>query len=163
MNKEDFEKLPHQDKKDIMKFYFELLHKSIHTRMAILPTISALAATFLVVAIFNEKLLPLNGLLKFIISFLIILIPISLYLFNRDLKGEQYKYTEILDKWRGEKFESNKKFLDKITSWFPDFAIWSMLAIVIIVVTSILRGSPEFLTEGILDILKKLFGKWEGW
>ena len=132
--KELFEKLSPDQKFNILKSYLDMLLSSVGKRMQILPSISALAATLLVVATFNEKLLPINSLVKFLLSLLLLLIPVSLFLYNKDLKKAQHNSIERIKDYLGEKDLDKiieRNYFDKIVGLFPDIVIWVILFVII--------------------------------
>ncbi len=128
MDKEFLNSLEPEDRKDLAKFYLNLLHTSIHARMGMLPSISALCATLLVIATFNNALLPLNSVVKILISILLAIIPVALLSYNSQLKKEQNSYIKTLD------VSVANTLNDKIASYFPDFAIYLISTAVAIVI-----------------------------
>lgn len=127
MEKEQFQKLPIEYKLPIINMHQNLLKDAIYNRMALLPMTAGLSATLLVVATFNDKLIPLDNFVRFIISVLLLIIPFSLYFYNFDLKKAQRKNKEYLDHLLD---TSNKKIEstlnDKIAGYAPDFIIYIM-------------------------------------
>jgi len=128
MNPKFLKDLKPEDRKDITKFYLGLLHTSIHARMGMLPSISALCATLLVLATFNNGLLPLNNIVKMLLSVLLVIIPIALFFYNSQLKKEQNSYIKTL----GESVASTLN--DKIVGYFPDFVIYLISTVIAIVI-----------------------------
>ena len=63
---------------EILRTNFAFLNSLLTIRSSILPIIASLSATLLVVATFNEKLIPLTEDIKIAIAILLLLIPISL-------------------------------------------------------------------------------------
>ncbi|MFA4890294.1 MAG: hypothetical protein WC587_01520 [Candidatus Paceibacterota bacterium] len=61
-----------------IKVYYELLITAVWERYKLLPQISALAATLLIIATFNEKVILLTNRVRFLIIIFILLIPISI-------------------------------------------------------------------------------------
>ncbi len=61
-----------------LRVYHELLNTAVWERYKLLPQVSALAATLLVVATFNESILPLTNCVRFLIAAFLLLIPISI-------------------------------------------------------------------------------------
>lgn len=116
MDPKTFEKIC-EEYPELRVTYLDWLRQSIHARMGMLPSISALCATLLTVATFNEKLLPLNTLVKILITVLLVLIPISLKIYNDDLKKEQESYIKTL----GESVQ--RSLVDKLIACFLDLAI----------------------------------------
>ncbi len=78
---EAFKKLPQELRHSILKEFRELITDNIADRMKTLPTIGSLLATLLIVATFNQQLLPLNTEVKILISVVMLLIPISLFFY----------------------------------------------------------------------------------
>jgi len=127
MDPEIFRKLSEKDP-SLVKFYLDLLHRSINARMAILPSISALCATLLVVATFNKDLLPLNNVVKTLVSILLLIIPPSLFFYNSQLKDEQNSYIKTLD------VPPNSKLTEKFIGYFPDLVIFLITSVILIIV-----------------------------
>lgn len=71
--------------KEQMERQAELLTYSVRERLRALPTVSALAATLLVVATFNRELIPITNTVKILLSILLAVIPIGLWGFYMDL------------------------------------------------------------------------------
>ena len=82
MKKEEFEKLSIEHKLFIVNKHQDLLGVAITNRMQLLPIIAGLSATLLVVATFNDQLIPLDNGVRIVLSFLLIVIPISLLFYN---------------------------------------------------------------------------------
>lgn len=134
MNKKEFfQKLSSAQKFDLLKIHLDMTLSSISKRMQMLPTISALAATLLVIATFNEKLLPINLLVKFLLSLLLILIPAGLFFHNEDLKRAQRNSINLINDYSGEDIDKKIKrdHFDKIAGLFPDIAIWIITLVII--------------------------------
>lgn len=134
MDKEElFKKLSPDQKFNLLKSHLDILLSSISKRMQVLPSISALAATLLIVATFNEKLLPINLVVKFLLSLLLILIPVSLFFYNEDLKRAQRNSIKLINDYFGEDLdkEIKKDYLDKVAGLFPDIAIWIITLVII--------------------------------
>jgi len=131
MNKEQFDSLPIEHKRHVVKTYVDLVYDAVSHRMQMLPAISALAATLLVVATFNDKLISLNNLVRFLISILLLIIPISLFAYNYDLKKSQIKNQQYLERLFNEDLTpQNITIPDKVTTLLPDILVW-ILAVVI--------------------------------
>lgn len=79
-----------------VKSYGELMNWAVRTRFETLPAISALAATLLVIATFNDKLIVLDNFVRFLLSILLILIPGSLWgLFYEASRAEDDRFKKI--------------------------------------------------------------------
>ncbi|HBB56507.1 TPA: hypothetical protein DCZ57_00540 [Patescibacteria group bacterium] len=61
-----------------LRVYHELLNMAVWERYKLLPQISALAATLLVVATFNERILSLTNYVRFLLVAFLVLIPVSI-------------------------------------------------------------------------------------
>lgn len=81
-----------------VKTHAELLNWAVRTRFGTLPTVSALAATLLVVATFNDKLIVLDDFVRVLLSVLLILVPSSLWgLFYEAIKAEDESFNKIYE------------------------------------------------------------------
>ncbi len=72
------EEVDRQKKLKSVELYGDLVKHAVRERYKLLPTISALAATLLIVATFNERLLPLERPIIALLVILLLLIPASL-------------------------------------------------------------------------------------
>lgn len=96
--KAHFDSSPKERQMEILNSVNDQLFQVLSTKMGVLPTISALSATMLVVATFNEKLLTLDTEVKAVISILILLVPISLIFYIKIItraENTAYKLNEI--------------------------------------------------------------------
>lgn len=135
-NKTFFDKLTTEQQFHILSEQHEHLRSAIHARTGILPVISSLAATMLVVATFNENIIPLNNLVRFIISVFLFLIPLSLFFHNSELKIAQRKILGNIAKYLGEDVSKKIKQTkyDKILAWYPDIAIWVLTVAIFVLI-----------------------------
>lgn len=69
----------YNEKIEIIKIWKDLAQSSALEKFKILPVVSSLAATLLVIATFNEKLIIITNFVKFLLAILLALIPISLW------------------------------------------------------------------------------------
>lgn len=83
--------------------------------------ISSLAATLLVVATFNKDLLPLTNLVKFLISILLALIPISLFTHLRSADRTAEKAVKNIEEVIGRPLPRNSDCADCYFSYYPYF------------------------------------------
>ena len=138
MNKENFDKLSVDHKWTVVKTYLDLIQSTTSHRMGLLPLMSGLAATLLIVATFNEKLIPLDNAVRGIISILLLLIPFSLYFYNEDLKTAQKKAKEQLDILNPKSSDPDVGGIKGcIARWFPDISIYIFGILVIFLVVKI--------------------------
>lgn len=138
MKKEDFDKLSVEHKLTIIETHQNLLTSSIYSRMGLLPLMAGLAATLLVIATFNDKLIPLDNTIRFLTSVLLIIIPFSLYLYNDDLKTSQKKNKSYIDNLLGtENKKMENTFIGKLTCYTPDAVIYILAIVVLIIIKKI--------------------------
>jgi hypothetical protein len=139
MERKDFEKLTPDRKWIIIESYQNLLSTSIHNRMGLLPLMSGLAATLLVIATFNGNLLILDCLVKIIVSILLAIIPVSLFFYNHDLKLAAKKSKEQIGYFLDKKDigESDQNFINKVTGWLPDIVIYIFTFVIIVIIYKI--------------------------
>jgi len=140
MKKEQFQKLTIEQQFSIITYYLNIIKDATYIRMGLLPTISGLFATFLVLATFNEKLIPLDNTIRIILSILILLTPLSLYVYNHDLKKSGQKGKEFLENLLG-KIEVESTLKDKIIAYLPDILIYILIIISFVIIYKILGCS----------------------
>lgn len=119
--------------------YAELLNYSVREKWRTLPTISALAATLLIVATFNKELLPITPLVKSLISVLLLIIPLGLWGLYSDLttstksslKNIENIVKDVFEKDISEHIKKAKKF-----NWigFIPFLANVVLTLVVVVI-----------------------------
>ncbi len=136
MEKEQFKSLTSDQQFSVINLYLNMVKDAIYARMGLLPFISALFATFLTIATFNEKIIALDDSIRFILSILIIFIPFSLYIYNSDLKKSVQKSRKFLEDLLG-KIEVVSTFRDKVSSYLPDILIYIFSAISLVIVYKI--------------------------
>ena len=136
MEKEQFEKLTPDQKLPIVSMYLEMMRQAISSRAGLIPVIAGLFATFLSIATFNEKLIPLDNVVRTILTVLIILIPFSLWVYNASLKKYEHSSKRMLENWLG-KLEVRSTPKDKIEAYMPDILIYIFSAISLVVIYKI--------------------------
>lgn len=134
MKKEDFDKLPQELRIKYLEVNTSGLQSAVYARMSILPIVSALSAALLVVATFNEHLIPLNNLSKAIISLLLLSIPLALRVYNYDLKKTQHTYLEILKEISGKPLEGNNDLFNRFARHALDIFINLIMIIILVVI-----------------------------
>ena len=140
MKKEEFDTLSVDHKLEYIKIMQELATDSIRRRMEILPSASALSSMLLIVATFGDKVIPYNTLVKFLLSILLAVIPISLFFYNLDLKTAVKKNVSYVDSLLGT--DTKKEIVDKqgciskFISYFPDVVIYVLAIIIAILIYS---------------------------
>ncbi len=103
-----------------------------------MPLIAGLSATLLVVATFNEKLIPLDNIIRAVISTFLLLIPFSLYFYNEDLKTAQKDAKKELDALNSKKSDPKVSGIKGyITNWAPDIGIYVLGILVLVLIAKI--------------------------
>lgn len=141
MEKEQFDKLSITEKWDIIKFHMGFMYSATHTRMTMLPMISAISAALLVIVTFNG-LLDLDWIIRMSLCFLLLLVPISLFLHNYDLKAFEQGQKATIEKLVDGKIPIKRPWIDgwmgKITDLFPDLAIFIITIIISVIILKII-------------------------
>jgi len=122
-----------QMKLERLKIYFGLLNTAVWERYKLLPQISALMATLLVIATFNENVLPLTSCVRFLIIIFLILIPISIIGYLITLyRGEEIAKKNITRIAKDEPVDENND--DSFLAYLPWIivGIFTMLIVQII-------------------------------
>lgn len=131
-----------RDKRDMnlkrLEVFHQLLHDSVFERYKLLPQISALSATLLVVATFNEKLLPLTNCVRVSLIILLILIPLSLTGYLWELKRAEEHSSENI-KRLGDGQETIQQNRNLFTAYLPWFVTAVISAVTIFIILSIAR------------------------
>ena len=109
----------------------EILFTAIRERFKVLPTISALAATLLVVATFNEELIFITDFVKVILAILLLIIPISLFGYLWELKKAEDKAIKWFERY-GKTNERN--CFESILAYLP-WIVFCILSLTIISIT----------------------------
>jgi magnesium-transporting ATPase (P-type) len=116
-----------------LKVYYELLSTTVWERYKLLPQISALAATLLIVATFNEKVIPLTNCVRLLIIFFLLLIPVSIIGYLVVLyQAENHAKKKIKD-ITGEELPIEKTKQNFFTAYLP-WCIAGIISILIIFV-----------------------------
>lgn len=120
----------------------ELLNWAVRERFKTLSTVSALAAMLLIIATFNERLIPLTDFVRILLSVLLFIIPLSLCALLYELyKAESHsidKIKEAIKKVGGpdisDKIEKEirKSIIRGLLPWFIN-GILSLAVLIIIV------------------------------
>lgn len=126
INDEQFKKL------ERLKPQWEILFTATSSKDQAVLTITSLAAAFLVIATFNEKLLPLNNLVRGLITILLVLIPISLFSHLLSADRTAQKAVKNMEKIIGSELPRNQECADCYFSYFPYIAA-SILSLVIMI------------------------------
>lgn len=122
--------------KEQFRLQKEILFTAIRERFKVLPTISALAATLLVVATFNPDLILVTAFVKIILAILLLIIPVSLFGYLWELKIAEDKAVKWFEKYgkinERNRFESILAYLPWIVFCFLSFTIISIVALIFI-------------------------------
>jgi len=116
--------------------FHQLLHDSVFERYKLLPQISALSATLLVVATFNEKLLPLTGCVRVLLIILFALIPISLIGYVWELKRAEEHSSENI-KRIGDGQDTIQQGKNLLTAYLPWFVTAIISVAIIFIILSV--------------------------
>ncbi|OGI60909.1 hypothetical protein A2641_00780 [Candidatus Nomurabacteria bacterium RIFCSPHIGHO2_01_FULL_37_25] len=136
MEKEDFEKLSQDQKFPIISFYLNMVKEAIGTRLGIVPTTTGILATFLVIATFNEKILPLDSTVRILICTLVLLIPLTLWLYNHQLKSWEIASRKSIDQLLGKTNVESTKW-EKVMGYLPDIVLFILSIIALIIIYKI--------------------------
>jgi|SRR3989344_1969919 len=117
--------------KEQFRLQKEILFTAIRERFKILPTISALAATLLVVATFNPNLILVTDFVKIILAILLLIIPISLFGYLWELKMAEDKAIKWFEKY-GKLNE--RSYFESILAYLP-WIVFCILSFTIISIT----------------------------
>lgn len=119
-----------------LEVFHQLLHDSVFERYKLLPQISALSATLLVVATFNEKLLPLTSCVRVLLIILLALIPISLIGYAWELKRAEEHSSENIKKL-GDGQETIQQSRNSFTVYLPWFVTAVISVVIIFIILSV--------------------------
>lgn len=108
----------------------EILFTAIRERFQVLPTISALSATLLVVATFNPELILVTTFVKVVLAILLLIIPFSLFGYLWELKKAEDKAVKWFEKYG--KMGERSRF-DSILAYLP----WIMFCALSLMIVSI--------------------------
>ena len=129
MENDIFNKLPKEYQVDYIKMELGYVFHAVSKRMEILLLPSGVTATLFAVfvASFSNNFLSNVGCFgKVIISILVMIIPISLILYNRDMRLTEKQAIKRIEKALSEDFSKElgrSGILNKITAYFPDTII----------------------------------------
>lgn len=122
--------------KEQFRLQKEILFTAIRERFKVLPTISALAATLLIVATFNPNLILVTTFVKIILATLLLIIPVSLFGYLWELKMAEDKAVKWFEKYgkinERSSFESVLTYLPWIVFCVLSFTIISITVLIFI-------------------------------
>lgn len=128
-----------QQKLKSVEIYADLAKNAIWERYKLLPLISSLAATLLVVATFNESLFPLTSFVKTLIVILLLIIPVSIIGFLHELhESEKNAFKKLKEISDGTEKRSLNDLQKAIKPYFRNYIPWIMAAILTAVIFCII-------------------------
>lgn len=126
-----------------LEIFHQLGYDAVFERYKLLPQISALSATLLVVATFNEKLLPLTNFIRVLLMILLALIPICLVGYAWVLKRvEEHALRNIERISEGQETIPQKQNL--ITAYLPWFVTIVISVVIFIVIVFVFTSMENF-------------------
>ncbi len=116
-----------------LEVFHQLLHDSVFERYKLLPQISALSATLLVIATFNKKLIPITNCVRVLLIILLALIPVSLIGYIWELKRTEEHSSENIKRLR-----CGQETILQNQNWFTSHLPYFVVVIISIVITFII-------------------------
>jgi hypothetical protein len=110
--------------------YFEKIIQIIFAKYALLPVMSSLSAALLVVATFQEKLIPLTSFVKFLLVTLLAIIPISIWGYLKRLEYDNEFLTIVFNDPDAKPTKSGD-LVDRITKALPTYLFWVLCGVII--------------------------------
>lgn len=109
-----FEKQKPERKWIIIEPFLNLFNSAVTEKMKIIPSLSAISATLLIVATLNPDLMPIDIIpAKIIISVLLLLIPFSLIIHVLEMEKTARKALEYCGEYQKKITEEFKKVLEE--------------------------------------------------
>ena len=116
----------------IMKPFLDIFGKTVSEKMKILPSLSAISATLLIVASLRPDLIRIGSVsIKIILSILLPIIPLSLiiYIFDKEKAAiEAVRHAEGYQKNFGNSYTKNRSWWDKSKEKLTNSKIWDRVA-----------------------------------
>jgi hypothetical protein len=129
-----FDLYPKEKKEEILNSITDQHFQVISSKMGVLPAISAISATMLVVATFNGNLLPLDTEIKVLISILILLVPLSLILYLAIIIRAENAAYNLYESYLGKKAVKGR-WSDRFFHSLPvSFAVVILVVMLLIVI-----------------------------
>jgi len=137
----EFAKLTPQEKLSIIKPQLDIYVSSVSDKSTALVSISGLSATLLVVATFNPALIPLNNLVRAMLSILLVMVPIGLLVYIRSKNAAAVRAIEIVQSYTGQDpaREIHPSCIDKLIARLPEILAVVLAIIVILIILLIWR------------------------
>lgn len=125
-----FNHLSPEQKQHLVEKNLEFFQSAVVLRMQILPVVATLAAALLIIASFNNQFIPLNNAVKIFLSIFLIIIPISLWIYNHECEEAQIKIQNQIEGLIGKVERDQPSFISRISNAFPNLVI-SIIGIII--------------------------------
>lgn len=134
--------LEQQEKLERLRLHSGFLKSFLIEKSRIIPTIASLSATVLIIATFNDNLLPISYGTKLALSILLALIPLSLIIsvfeFHLAANGSRKSMEDIVgkvelpprDKWY-------QTWFDGILVYYPFVGVFVLTGVIIYIIISI--------------------------
>lgn len=114
-----FQKISKEQQWNVIKPLLDFYNNIIITKTSVLPLLGALSVAMVVILTLNKDLINFNiAAAKIILSTLLILIPISLLIFIKDVEKGAKGVREDIEKYIG-KVETNPNIFDWVASYTP--------------------------------------------
>ncbi len=137
----DFELLSRDDKLKIISPQLDIYVSAVSQKSEIFPIIATLAATLIVIATLNKELIPLSLLeIKIILSFFLILIPVTLHYYVKQKESTAENSLDIIRSYHSDDpFVSLEKvkFLQQLSSDFPIIIVYFFYGIIFFILFKI--------------------------
>ena len=138
MQAEENQQLDTQIKIARLEVYSKLVETSVWERYKILPTISTLAATLLIVATFNKDLITVTPFIRIVIAILLLLIPASLIVFLYALHQAEIHAREKIAE-----ITNDKNWKVRIKPGMQNYMPWiitTIFSLIIVIITFLILG-----------------------
>ncbi len=128
MKKEDFDLMERTDQWSHLSTHIEDLKSSVRNRIGILPQMSVLSATLIIVATLNKELVPINEVeTKTILLIFLWLIPLTLHIYVHDLSVAEKKIIKSIGDCLGQDIShgitKKQTFSNKAIAYAPKIVI----------------------------------------
>ncbi|HAU07766.1 MAG: hypothetical protein UW46_C0004G0059 [Candidatus Yanofskybacteria bacterium GW2011_GWF1_44_227] len=122
--KELFERLSPEEKINLLGPQLQLYASAVSKKMATLSSVAALSATLIIISTLNRALVPLSdNEIRTVLSIFLILIPISLHIYIKDIEDSAKNSLETIKSYHREDIlgdlEKDVLFSDKLVSKSP--------------------------------------------
>ncbi len=132
-----FQALPEEHKLRIANAANDQLFQITGAKLGTLPIIAGIAAALLVVATFNQELLPLSPLVRVLISILLLLVPVSLLAYVLFISRTERFGERLLMKIYGVPLRTGESWFIKLTHQLPWIVSLVISGIVLVAISII--------------------------